>query len=51
MRSALDDAPFVHDKDLVRLEDCGEAVRDDDGSAAADGNFKCLLDRGLRFGI
>ena len=51
MRSALDDAAFVHDQDLVRLENRGEAVRDDDGSAAAEGNFKSFLDRGLRFGI
>ena len=51
MGSTLDDASFVHDEDLVRLEDGGEAVRDDDGSAAAESNFKSPLDSGLRFGI
>jgi hypothetical protein len=43
VRSAFDDAPFVHDEDLVCLEDCGEAVRDDDRSEAAEGNFKCRV--------
>ena len=51
MRSALDDAPFAHHQDLVRLQNCGEAVRDDDGSAAAKGNLERPLDCGLRFGI
>ena len=51
VRSTLNDAPFIHDEDLVGLEDGREAVRDHDGGAPAECNFERPLDGGLGFGI
>src|SRR5690606_37693360 len=51
VRAALDDAALVHDEDLVRALDGGEAVRDDEGGAAAAERAQPVADEGLALGV
>ena len=49
--ATLDDFALVHDADLVRAADGGEAVGDDDRCAVAHEAFQCLLDEPFRFRV
>ena len=51
MGATLDDAAVFNDQDLVRAANGGEAVRDDEGGAAAHQVGEALLNQGFGFGI
>jgi len=51
VRAALHDSSVLHHKNLVCLEDRGEAMGDDDRGAAGKGGFERALDGGFKTGM
>ena len=51
MPSTLHNAPFIHDEDLVSLEDGRKAVCDHDGGAPAERSLEGPLDGCFGLGI
>src|SRR5215469_5469621 len=51
VRAALNDAPILHNENLVGFEDRREAMRDDNRSASCKRGFERLLDGRFGFGI
>ena len=47
VRAALNDAPILHNEDLVGFEDRRKTMRDDDRSASRKRGFERLLDSGF----